>query len=127
MRVNQPQIRSNSQRTQQRQQAPAAPYSNTQSIHRETEVMQLARKIKAEQGAKTAGCFLFAMKPYTAPNEIAHIERELNIRCECERAQPAQQGSQNPFGNTGMMQLMMNLMRGGKPDPAMLFKLMNKN
>ena len=111
MRVNQPQIRSNSQRTQQRQQAPA-PYSNTQSVHRETEVMQLARKIKAEQGAKTAGCFLFAMKPFTAPNEIAHIERELNIRCECERAQPTQQGSQN-----GQRWYSRRMGRGARTEP----------
>lgn len=89
----------------------------------ETEVMLLARKIKNEQGDKTAGHFLYAMKPYAAPGEINHIESLLDIRAERD---PAQNASQQGKGNMNMMQLLLRLMQqGGKPDPMSLMRMMS--
>lgn len=130
MRVNQPQMRGNSQYVQG--QRPAS--QNTQRIsngYRDTEVMQLARKIKAEQGSRTAGYFLFAMKPFVAPNEIMFIERELNVRCERDPKYFQQHNvngrQQNNGFNPQFMQMMMNMIRsGGKIDPMTFIKMMNK-
>ena len=87
----------------------------------ETEVMQLARKIKQEQGDKTAGYFLHAMRPYTAPGEITHIESRLSIHAEQD---PAQTKKSQP-GNMNMLSLLMRIMQSGsKPDPATLMRMM---
>jgi len=127
MRVNQ-QMWGN-QRTQSRQQPSQGNVqqrsSAPQSVDRpkgETEVMQLARKIKQEQGDKSAGYFLYAMRPYAAPGEITHIESRLSIHAEQD---PTQAKRQQP-GNMNMLSLLMRMMQGGqKPDPATLMRMMN--
>lgn len=132
MRVNQPQNRMNQQRMKQgnnNSQSQINTLSNTQrTVYHETAVMQLARKIKNEQGARPAGYFLFAVKPFVAPNEINHIERELNIKSECDPSQIQRPRTEGGGGNTmpPMMQIMMNMMRNkGKLDPMSLMKMMN--
>lgn len=132
MRVNQPMNRTSRQVQQPKQTMqqpkptmqqpssnPALPRPNE---HKETEVMMLARKIKKEQGALTAGYFLYAIKPFVAPNEISFIERELQIKCECDPKMRKTQ--QSNTGSSPMLQVLMNMMRGGKADPAALMKMM---
>lgn len=134
MRVNRPQWGMNPQ-MQGRGNMP----QNTQNVSQNTQkqmpqktpaggescVMQLARKIKSEQGEKSAGYFLYAMRPFVAPHEIAHIESVLNVRSERDmREQESKAQSQG--NNMNMMQLMMQLMRGKSPDPMSLMKMMGK-
>ena len=116
----------NPQRTQQsRQNGQGNMQAVSQSVNRprgETEVMQLARKIKTEQGDKSAGYFLYAMKPYAAPGEISHIESILQLHAERD---PSQSRQQAQGGNMNMLQLLMRMMQGGKPDPMTLMRMMN--
>ena len=90
---------------------------------RDTEVKKHAKKIKSEQGDKTAGYFLYAMRPYAAPGEISHIESLLMLRAERD---PAQDRSAAKQSNMNMLGLLMKLMQSGqKPDPAILMRMMS--
>lgn len=89
----------------------------------DTPIMQLTRKIKCEQGEKSAGYFLYAVGPFVAPQEIAHIEQSLGIRSE---RGPHSERKVSPPPANNMMQMLMSMMMGNKPDPASLMRMMGK-
>ena len=98
------------------QSSPQATFSRT-----ETAAMQLARKIKTEQGEKYAGYFLYAVRPYVAPGEISHIESTLSLHAEQNPDVPKSQKG----GNMNMLKLLMQFMQGKSPDPMSLLRMMS--
>ena len=110
---------------QQNAQRQNQQHNTPQKAANETAAMQLARKIKSEQGDKAAGYFLYAIRQFIAPHEISHIEYVLHIKSERD---PRETENKNPQQNNGanMLQLLMNTMQGGKPDPMSIMRMMGK-
>lgn len=93
--------------------------------------MAMTQKILSEQGEVQAGHFLYAIRPYVAPAELAFIEQRLNIQSKRDPnmdQRPTEPGGSKPAGgmNMQMIQMLMGLMNSNsKPDPMSLIKMMN--
>lgn len=93
--------------------------------------MMMAQKILNEQGETQAAHFLYAVRPYVAPAELAFIEQRLSIQSKRDPnldIKPADQNAAKPSGgmNAQMLQMLMGMMgSNSKPDPMTLLKLLN--
>ncbi len=77
--------------------------------------LQLAMRIRNEQGRERAAQFLLAMEPFLAPAERSHIAAKIGV--SLPQKQPAQQRGNDPFSetHTPVQQMPFSQQRGSDP------------
>ena len=114
----------------------AAVSRNGSADHSASPLYLLADRIKNEQGAEQVKCFLEAMRPFAAPNELKLIGKRFGLELEAPRAQasetPAkqQQTANNNASLIPQLQMLQKLMclqsimNGGKADASELIRML---
>lgn len=108
-------------------------YDANEATGLKSPAMLMAQRILQEQGETQAGYFLYAIRPFIAPAELASIEQHLNVRSRRDPALDAvhvETANKKQLSGGGMdpqmIQLLMGLMNSkSTPDLTSIFKLIN--
>lgn len=117
---------------QQNRRQPQQPTEPPMQLNRSPALM-LAQRVLNEQGEAQAGHFLYAIRQFIAPAELAAIEQRLHVQSrrlpEYDRPPEQPKPTQNTASggmDMQMLQMLMGLMnaQGGKADPMSLIKML---